>query len=113
MKQYLRVEQEYIDNGYMKDHADFDGPPHASATCPIAQALHYQGEYDWDGIEVNNYVVNIDEEAYSVSNAVSTWIVNFDDWKWGRSNVPPIPVTLTMDTDTHHITLKRGIRTQS
>ena len=52
MKQHLQIEQEYIDNGYLSESDGWEGIMLADATCPIAQALHYQGDYGWNAIHV-------------------------------------------------------------
>ena len=105
MKQHLQVSQEYIDNGFLRDSPGWQGPMSAMSTCPIAQALHYQGDYEWEGIKIARRDVEIDGADYTISEGVSDWIAYFDDWKWQDSGLPPCPISLIMDTDEHHITL--------
>ena len=108
MKQHLQIGevQEYIDNGYLSESDGWEGIMLADATCPVAQALHYQGDYGWNAIHVSEYGVNIVSVRYTISEGVHDWIADFDAWKEGNpEDVSPVPETLVMDTDKHHITL--------
>ena len=101
----LQIEQEYIDNGYLCQSDGWEGIMLADATCPIAQALHYQREYAWNAIHVSVHGVNIGSDHYTISESVQDWIIDFDNWKSCGIDVSPLPETIVVDTDELYITL--------